>query len=144
MSNVLRLTATIWKCLGFLQKMSGILDSRIPPFCNSAFNTKLILSRITPHLEFRVSSPGIFGLIGLVCQGWFSRYGLVWSFWGCLIRLQIKQKNWSEIFLDWTKFWCKKYLVWKKFWGEKNLKSDKISSLKKMLVSKQILGSLYL
>ena len=39
MPKMLRLAAIIWKCPDFLPEMSGILDTRIPPFCNSA-NTK--------------------------------------------------------------------------------------------------------
>ena len=34
-SNMLILIATIWKCPDFLPKMSGILDTRIPTYCNS-------------------------------------------------------------------------------------------------------------
>ena len=33
---MLRLIATIWKCPNFLPEMSGILDTRIPTYCNSA------------------------------------------------------------------------------------------------------------
>ena len=29
------LVATIWKCLEFRPEMSGILDTRIPAYCNS-------------------------------------------------------------------------------------------------------------
>ena len=35
MPEMLRLAATIWKCPDFLQDMSGILDTRIPTYCNS-------------------------------------------------------------------------------------------------------------
>jgi len=35
MSNMLRLVATIEKCPDFFAEMSGILDTRIPTFCNS-------------------------------------------------------------------------------------------------------------
>ena len=33
-----RLTATIRKCLDFLPEMSGVLDTRIPTYCNCAIN----------------------------------------------------------------------------------------------------------
>ena len=33
--TMVRLAATIWKCPEFLPEMSGILDTRIQPFCNS-------------------------------------------------------------------------------------------------------------
>ena len=34
--NMLRLAATIWECPDFLPEMSGILDTRIPTYCNTA------------------------------------------------------------------------------------------------------------
>ena len=34
-AKMLKLTATIWKCPDFLPEMSGILDTRIPTYCNS-------------------------------------------------------------------------------------------------------------
>ena len=41
MPNMLGLAATIWKCPDFLPEMSGILDTRIPPFCNSGVKDKM-------------------------------------------------------------------------------------------------------
>ena len=46
MANMLRYVATISKCPDFLQKMSGILDTRIPPFCNSGRQQMCPLSLI--------------------------------------------------------------------------------------------------
>ena len=43
--NMLRLMALIWKCPDFLAEMSGILDTRIPTYCNSA----------TPHRDYLYS-----------------------------------------------------------------------------------------
>ena len=37
MPKMLRLAATIWKCPDFFSEMSGILVTRIPPFCTSGF-----------------------------------------------------------------------------------------------------------
>ena len=63
MPKILRLTATIRKCPDFLQKMSGILDTRIPHFCNSV---SLLLS-LDPFEKF------------IVVGGWWSKVSLVLS-----------------------------------------------------------------
>ena len=48
MLNMLRLDATIGKCPNFLPEMSGILDTRIPPFCNSVDRVgKFVLIRLS-------------------------------------------------------------------------------------------------
>ena len=44
MPNMLRLVSTIWKCPDFLPEMSGFLDTRIPPFCNSGWSQEPTLS----------------------------------------------------------------------------------------------------
>ena len=43
MPKMLRLAATIWKCPDFLLKMSDILDTRIPPFCNSGLEGVILI-----------------------------------------------------------------------------------------------------
>ena len=46
---MLRLSATVWKCPDFLPEMSGILDTRILPFCNSAFKSLTLKYFMSMH-----------------------------------------------------------------------------------------------
>ena len=56
MPKMLRLAATIWKCPDFLPEISGILDTRIRPFCNSGYNLTSYQTQYTKHQIYQSQS----------------------------------------------------------------------------------------
>ena len=79
----LRFTAIFWKCPDFLSEMSGILNTRMPTYCNSAFLSSNIL---------------------------FLWLGIYWTFFS-LKAFFTQMFSWLKIILSQNYFWTQFSLV---------------------------------